>query len=127
MGDAPPPNDPTSSTTRQQILPVPTYSIPYWRTELHAIDSHRSSESLPTQCDIAIIGAGMAGVTTAYHICKQLEMEGKEPSIVMLEAREVCSGATGRNGVSPCMEKKTARSQLTYNFDRVTLRFRLSL
>jgi hypothetical protein len=99
MGDAPPSNDPTSSATRQQILPVPTYTIPYWRTELHPIDSYRSSESLPTQCDIAIIGAGMAGVTTAYHLCKQ--MKGREPSIVMLEAREVCSGATGRNGVSP--------------------------
>jgi myosin-crossreactive antigen len=100
MGDAISSNDATSSTTRQRIFPIPTYTIPYWRTQLHAIDSHRSSETLPTECDIAIIGAGMAGVTTAYHLCKQMKLQGNEPSIVMLEAREVCSGATGRNGVS---------------------------
>jgi hypothetical protein len=107
MSDAPTSNNPTGSTTRRQILPVPTYTVPYWRTQLHAIDSHRSSETLPEQCDIAIIGSGMAGVTTAYHLCKQSKMQGREPSIVMLEAREVCSGATGRNGVSTRINERT--------------------
>jgi hypothetical protein len=107
MGDAPTSIDPTSSTTRQQILPVPTYTVPYWRTQLHPIDSHRSSETLPVECDIAIIGSGMAGVKTAYHLCKQLKLQGSEPSILILEAREVCSGATGRNGVCICIYKTT--------------------
>lgn len=48
---------------------------------------------------IEVIGTGIAGVSTAYHL-----LDGKDnakipqPSILLLEARQVCSGATGRNG-----------------------------
>lgn len=86
-----------SSATPSQILPVSNATTPYWRTELHPIDEHRSTVELPTECDIAIIGAGFAGVSTAYHLS---QIAGSErPSVVILEARQVCSGATGRNGV----------------------------
>lgn len=84
---------------RHQIRPVDNATTPYWRSEPHAIDEHRSTERLPQSCDIAIIGAGFAGVATAYHLDKLHEGKDK-PSVVMLEARQVCSGATGRNGVS---------------------------
>jgi len=82
-------------------LPVPNSTFSYWRSELHPIDSYRSSEKLPSECDIAIIGAGITGVSTAYHLSRlhAANNTGKKPSIVILEAREVCSGATGRNGV----------------------------
>jgi hypothetical protein len=87
------------ASQQPSFLPVKNATVPYWRFELHEIDEHRSTKDLPTKCDIAIIGAGLAGVSTAYHLSKQYE--GKErPSIVLLEARQVCSGATGRNGVS---------------------------
>lgn len=80
-----------------QMLPVDNATVPYWRTELHALDEHRTTEELPEECDIAIIGAGMTGVATAYHVSK---LTGdKSPSVVILEARQLCSGATGRNGV----------------------------
>lgn len=83
--------------TQEQILPVHNATVPYWRTELHPFDEHRTTEELPQECDIAIIGAGMTGVATAYHIS---ELAGdKPPSVVILEARQLCSGATGRNGV----------------------------
>jgi hypothetical protein len=81
----------------KQILPVDNATVPYWRTELHPLDEHRTTEDLPTECDIAIIGAGMTGIATAYHISK-LAGDAK-PSVVILEARQLCSGATGRNGV----------------------------
>ena len=87
----------TGEQMRGQVLPVANATIPYWRTQLHPIDEHRSTKSLPTECDIAIIGAGLAGVSTAHYIAA---LAGDEkPSIIMLEARQVCSGATGRNGV----------------------------
>ncbi|OQO03359.1 hypothetical protein B0A48_11617 [Cryoendolithus antarcticus] len=54
-----------------QVMPVPNLTTPYWRTELHPIDEHRSTEQLPKQCDVAIIGAGLSGVATAYHIIKK--------------------------------------------------------
>jgi len=78
-----------------KIFPVPNSTLPYWRSELHEIDSHRSTEHLPAECDIIIIGAGFSGVSTAYHL---LDENPFPPSIVILEAREICSGATGRNG-----------------------------
>lgn len=87
-----------SQDARSNIMPVDNYTVPYWRCELHPVDDHRSTELLPSECDVVIIGSGMAGVVTAYHLCEQTE--GNEPSILMLEARQVCSGATGRNGVS---------------------------
>lgn len=77
-------------------FPVANSTLPYWRTQLHEIDSHRSTAELPTECDIIIIGAGMSGVSTAYFI---LNDNPSPPSVVILEAREVCSGATGRNGI----------------------------
>lgn len=39
----------------------------------------------------------MSGVSTAYHLLGLYE-EKLQPSIVLLDARQVCSGATGRNG-----------------------------
>ncbi|KAI0015548.1 FAD dependent oxidoreductase [Xylariomycetidae sp. FL0641] len=79
------------------MLPVPNATQPYWRTEPHQLDTHRSTAELPSSCDVLIIGAGMSGVSTAYHLSQESPTSAP-PSIVLLEAREVCSGATGRNG-----------------------------
>ncbi|KAH8668884.1 FAD dependent oxidoreductase [Xylariales sp. PMI_506] len=69
-------------------------TLSFWRTEPHELDAFRSTETLPSECDVVVIGAGYAGVTTAYRLLDQEE----PPSVVMLEAREICSGATARNG-----------------------------
>lgn len=80
------------------MLPVADATVPYWRTQLHRIDEYRSTNDIPSECDIAIIGAGLSGVSVAHHLSK---IPGSDKqSIVLLEARQVCSGATGRNGVS---------------------------
>ncbi|KAJ5666664.1 hypothetical protein N7462_011073, partial [Penicillium macrosclerotiorum] len=79
-------------------VPVPNGMLPYWRTEPHPLDNHRSSEDLPKQSDIVIIGAGYAGASIAYHILKQIKPGSTPPSITILEARQACSGATARNG-----------------------------
>ncbi|KAI1376479.1 FAD dependent oxidoreductase [Hypoxylon crocopeplum] len=76
-------------------FPVTNATIPYWRTELHELDSHRSTPWLPKTQDIAIIGAGFAGTALAHYLLKD---NPSKPSIIILEAREACSGATGRNG-----------------------------
>ncbi|KAI8629838.1 FAD dependent oxidoreductase superfamily protein [Xylariaceae sp. FL1651] len=87
--------------TKNKFLPVPDATVSYWRTDLHPLDSHRSTADLPTKCDVLIIGAGFSGVSVAYQLSQTDEAVGKAaavPSIVLLEARQVCSGATGRNG-----------------------------
>ena len=80
------------------ICPVDNATVPYWRSQLHPIDEHRSTKELPSECDVAIIGAGLSGVATAYHLLNNKESDSS-PSVVLLEARQVCSGATARNGV----------------------------
>ncbi|KAI0878964.1 FAD dependent oxidoreductase superfamily protein [Hypoxylon argillaceum] len=79
-------------------LPVPNPTTPYWRSKLHPIDSHRSTTDLPSHSDVVIIGAGISGVSVAYHLSQADSADSRSPSILLLEARQVCSGATGRNG-----------------------------
>ncbi|KAJ5112709.1 hypothetical protein N7532_000754 [Penicillium argentinense] len=79
-------------------LPVPNGMLPFWRTEPHVLDNHRSSEVLPEKSDIVIVGAGYAGASIAYQILKQVKPGSAPPSITILEARQACSGATARNG-----------------------------
>lgn len=76
-------------------LPVANPVPSFWNAQAKTLDDYRSTEDLPHETDILIIGSGLSGVATAYHILKD---NPKPPSIVMLEARQVCSGATGRNG-----------------------------
>ncbi|KAL2670150.1 hypothetical protein Neosp_015031 [[Neocosmospora] mangrovei] len=79
----------------QGPIPVPNSTKPFWRTRLHELDSHRSTPDLPTESDIVIVGAGFAGAALAHYLYAD---NPSPPSVVILEAREACSGATGRNG-----------------------------
>ncbi|KAL1863349.1 hypothetical protein Plec18167_008211 [Paecilomyces lecythidis] len=76
-------------------FPVPNSTVSFWRAQPDKLDDHRSTEGLPSECDIVIVGAGYAGASVAYHL---LDNNPAPPSIVILEARQACSGATGRNG-----------------------------
>ncbi|PYH45127.1 sterol homeostasis protein ARV1 [Aspergillus saccharolyticus JOP 1030-1] len=80
-------------------IPIENSMSSFWRSEPDPLDNHRSTEFLPETCDIVIIGAGYAGASTAYHCLDRAAAKGTvPPSIVILEARQACSGATGRNG-----------------------------
>ena len=82
-------------------FPVPNSTIPFWRgSDLDALDEYRSPE-WPANSDIVVIGAGYAGASLAYHLLEKSKPMGQIPSITILEAREACSGATGRNGYVP--------------------------
>ncbi|RDW92256.1 putative FAD dependent oxidoreductase protein [Coleophoma crateriformis] len=81
----------------QASLPTPNSTKSFWHTEpSQVLLGHRTTPSLPGTADIVIIGSGISG-TSAAHSLKQDEA-GKKLSVVMLEAREACWGATGRNG-----------------------------
>lgn len=79
----------------EQTFPFSTSTTSFWRSQPSILDNYRSTPELPTEVDVAIIGAGLSGVSTAYHI---LQQSSSSPSIAILEARQLCSGATGRNG-----------------------------
>ncbi|KAK3897150.1 FAD dependent oxidoreductase [Staphylotrichum tortipilum] len=66
----------------------------YWQDPPSALADHRSTPDLPAVADTVIVGSGITGAAVAWHLLQE-ESSG---SILMLEARQVCSGATGRNG-----------------------------
>jgi sarcosine oxidase subunit beta len=49
---------------------------------------------LPDAADVVVVGAGIMGLATAYHLAK----EHAKRRIVVLEAGYLCGGASGRNG-----------------------------
>ncbi|CZS92131.1 uncharacterized protein RCO7_00719 [Rhynchosporium graminicola] len=81
----------------QASLPTPSSTKSFWHREPSQILlNHQTTSALPTVADLVIIGSGLAG-TSAAHFLRQ-DDTGKDLKVVMLEAREACWGATGRNG-----------------------------
>ncbi|CCT74878.1 related to oxidoreductase [Fusarium fujikuroi IMI 58289] len=78
-------------------FPPPEGMCSFWRTKLGSIDDHQSTAELPPFVDVAIIGAGYSAAAILTHILATTSPEDR-PSILVLEARQLCSGATGRNG-----------------------------
>ncbi|KAF2645197.1 FAD dependent oxidoreductase [Massarina eburnea CBS 473.64] len=59
------------------------------------------TENTAPPYDYAIVGSGISGAMIAYnllHSASNTNSTSNPPRIVMIEAREICSGATGRNG-----------------------------
>ncbi|KAH7240373.1 FAD dependent oxidoreductase [Fusarium redolens] len=78
-------------------FPPPEGMSSFWRTQLGYLDDFRSTAELPTHVDIAVIGAGYSAASILTHALATTSAEDR-PSILVLEARQLCSGATGRNG-----------------------------
>lgn len=75
-------------------LPLPNPTASYWQDPPSRLSNHRTTTGLPRTVDTLIIGSGITGATLAYRILDQ----PSSPSVLVLEARTACSGATGRNG-----------------------------
>lgn len=76
----------------------PTQS--YWQDPPDDIADLRTTPSLPDKTGTVIIGSGITGAAVAWNLLRDGSGNGSStsPSIVMIEARQACSGATGRNG-----------------------------
>ncbi|KAI1328711.1 FAD dependent oxidoreductase [Xylariaceae sp. FL0255] len=78
---------------KQAELPTPSFTYSYWhRNPSKKLFGHRTTTELPNRTEIIVIGSGITGAFAA----NELVSGGKD--VVMLEAREACWGATGRNG-----------------------------
>lgn len=78
-------------------LPTPKSTASFWHSEpSEFLLGHRTTPNLPTKADIVIIGSGLTGASVARHLAE--DARAKDLSVVMLDAREACWGATGRNG-----------------------------
>ncbi|KAI1341781.1 FAD dependent oxidoreductase [Xylariaceae sp. FL0016] len=94
-------------------LPVPNPSAPYWLEDppYPELVNHQSPQ-LPAEADIVIIGSGITAAAvarTALHETARRRHAAADkesgvspgpskPTVAVLEARSLCSGATGRNG-----------------------------
>lgn len=85
-----------STYNKSDFLPVANATKPFWlsQEESDPISTYKSSETVPEKTDILIIGAGYCGTSVAYNLFK----ENPDLDVTLVEARNVCSGATGRNG-----------------------------
>lgn len=74
-------------------LPVPNSTQSFWLNTPGAnpLANEGSHGPLTTDADICIIGSGITGVSTAYHLAKQLDQVDRPIKTVILEAREFCS------------------------------------
>lgn len=75
-------------------LPCEDPTQSYWQDPPDEIADLRTTEKLPEHADIVIVGSGITGAAVAWNL---LNIDSPS-NIVMLEARQACSGATGRNG-----------------------------
>lgn len=73
-------------------LPVPNPTRSFWHDVLSPIANH-VPDALPAHVDVVIIGSGITGTSTARTLFREA---GDTLSVLMLEARQACSGATGR-------------------------------
>lgn len=75
-------------------LPVSNPTESYWQNPRHQRLANIQSGHLPQHRDIVILGSGITGCSVSWELLKA----NPKCQITVLEAREVCSGATGRNG-----------------------------
>jgi glycine/D-amino acid oxidase-like deaminating enzyme len=70
-------------------------SLSFWLHQVRCdpLLDHRTTTDLPLDADTVVIGSGITGTLVTKHHLETWPTK----SIVVLEAREFCSGATGRN------------------------------
>ncbi|KAF8514475.1 FAD dependent oxidoreductase-domain-containing protein [Gautieria morchelliformis] len=82
-------------------LPQENPTKSFWThgsTNANPLAKEGSEGPLTTDADIVIIGSGITGVGAAYHLSTHPATADLSLNIIILEARDFCSGATGRNG-----------------------------
>ncbi|KAL3953403.1 hypothetical protein ACCO45_013346 [Purpureocillium lilacinum] len=85
-----------AQTKADPQLPRANPTTSFWQMPPHPSMSTVQSAELPAAVDVAIIGSGVTGCSVAKHY---LEHPGSgSGSVAVLEARNLTSGATGRNG-----------------------------
>lgn len=77
----------------QMFPPIANERFSLWTEEKSKYADWNKHAKLPETADYVIVGSGFAGISLAYHLSQETQ-----DSVVVLEAREFCSGASGRNG-----------------------------
>lgn len=120
-------------------LPSQNPTSSFWLRSPHPDLAKIQSDTLPPETDVVIIGSGVTGTSIARTLLESRtprrnnngagQGQATRPAVVMLEARDICSGATGRNG-GHILEtaEEFAELEQVHGIDaaRKILRFRLA-
>ncbi|KIW46518.1 uncharacterized protein PV06_02186 [Exophiala oligosperma] len=77
-------------------LPQPKPTVSSWQVPSHPAVGSAQSKVLPRTTDFLIIGSGITGLGVAKTLLEDPTSGSK--TVTVLDARGLCSGATGRNG-----------------------------
>ncbi|KAK1593334.1 FAD dependent oxidoreductase [Colletotrichum navitas] len=91
----------TGATLRpgQADLPSAKSTASYWHREpSEVLLGHRTTKALPPTADVVVVGTGITGAFATKELLEQQQAGNQKEKVLVLEAREVCWGATGRNG-----------------------------
>jgi glycine/D-amino acid oxidase-like deaminating enzyme/CRP-like cAMP-binding protein len=75
---------------------MPLDREPYWLRAPHPLANYQSHALLPSSADVVIIGAGLTGASTAYHLRAEARNQGLR--VVVLDRGDPACEASGRNG-----------------------------
>lgn len=84
--------------------PVENPTVSYWMQNPPFPEIGDIQDDLPAEADVVIIGSGITGAAAAKTVLElssaaaASSSPAKAPQVVVLEARQLCSGATARNG-----------------------------
>ncbi|KAG6840776.1 hypothetical protein C0991_004501 [Blastosporella zonata] len=121
---------PTPEFKSSASLPVPNSTHSFWidTPGANPLAREGSESELTPEADVCIIGSGITGVSAAYHLAKTLATrEGGQVKAVVLDARDFCSGATGRNGghLTPVHFNHFAEKEQVYGREQAKKAFAL--
>ena len=110
---------PLGSTLLAQVsadpgLPQPKPTVSSWQLPPHPDVGNIQSKILPKTTDYLIIGSGIAGCGVAKHLLENAASGSR--TVMVLDARPLCSGATGRNGGQLVKPYPLRHAQLVEDF-----------
>ena len=76
-------------------IALPADDLPFWLRGPQPLAGHRSRPALPASADVVIIGAGLTGASTAYHLA---DAASAGLRVVVLDRGDPAGEASGRNG-----------------------------
>ncbi|KAJ5949116.1 hypothetical protein N7454_000700 [Penicillium verhagenii] len=83
-------------------IPNANTTSSFWQQTPHPQFAEQNNRPLASNADVVIIGSGITGAAIARTLlqsrAKSASSDSPHPAVVILEARGICSGATGRNG-----------------------------